>query len=175
MVQHTRPLVHWYGFPFVWLAGPEPANLFSQPFRNGVVSALLIDMACLVGAPLAVRYTIGRVVRCDTANKAALHKPLFLVFNLREFIWSVACYSLMCAVWLNPRWCFLCENFSCRFVINRGLLGSFAYLPLVLPAVLFSSIGLAVLLELSLTRLWNSWHQRRRPRLRPTAAEVFGT
>jgi hypothetical protein len=79
----------------------------------------------------------------------------------------------MCAVWLNPRWSFLCGTWSCRFVINRGLLGSAIYLPLVLPAILFSSIALAVLIELSLKNGWNAWHRRRRPRIRPDAATLF--
>ncbi len=64
-IEHSRPLIHWYGFPLVWLAGPEPADLFSRPIRNWAIPALVIDMACLVAAPLAVRHSAAWMVRND--------------------------------------------------------------------------------------------------------------
>ncbi len=59
-------------------------------------------------------------------------------------------------------------------MINRGLLSSAMYLPLVLPAILFSSIALAVLLELSLSWARRAWRHRRRAQFRPDAADLFG-
>ncbi len=173
LVEHSHPLVFWYGFPLVWLAGPEPGDLVSRPIRNWALPALACDMLLLCAAPLAVRSWLMRLASPTVWKRPAEGMPLQKVacqgvaFSLRQMLWGLGCYELGCALWLSPQWSFLCTRWTCKLVINRGLLGSFAYVPFVLPAILFTSIALAVLGELTFSSARREWLRRHRPRYRP--------